>query len=105
MNSLITPSRAHRPGCTCPGNVVSFDTETDPIINQINDLLPQDIRILGQSKVPPNFKARFAYKRHYRYVLCPDMEDQWIWGKCEAAQLMEGTHNYSNFSKRVNETP
>lgn len=88
------------------GNVVSFDTETDPIINQINDLLPQDIRILGQSKVPPNFKARFAYKRHYRYVLCPDMEDQWDLGKMqEAAQLMEGTHNYSNFSKRSERNP
>ena len=88
------------------GNVVSFNTENDPIINQINDLLPQDIRILGSSRVPPGFKARYAYKRHYRYVLCREVKDAWAVGKMqEAAHLMEGTHNYGNFSRRSERNP
>jgi tRNA pseudouridine38-40 synthase len=88
------------------GNVVSFNTENDPIINQINDLLPQDIRILGSSRVSTGFKARFAYKRHYRYVLCRGVKDNWAVGKMqEAAHLMEGTHNYRNFSKRSERNP
>lgn len=88
------------------GNVVSFCTHKEPIINQINDLLPQDIRILGSARVPMGFKARFAQKRHYRYVLCNQQKDEWEMGKMqEAASLMEGTHNFINFSKRNERNP
>ena len=88
------------------GNVVSFRTDKEPIINQINDILPQDIRILGSTRVPMGFKTRFAHKRHYRYVLCKQHEDEWDMGKMqEAAHLMEGTHNFINFSKRNERNP
>ena len=52
------------------GNVVSFRTRKMPIINQVNDILPRDIRILGFAQVPIGFKTRYANKRHYRYILC-----------------------------------
>ena len=42
------------------GNVVSFNTDQNLIINQINDLLPQSIRILASVEVPSNFNPRFA---------------------------------------------
>jgi len=88
------------------GNVVSFRTDKEPIINQINDLLPQDIRILGSTRVPMGFKTRFAHKRHYRYVLCKQQEDEWDMNTMqEAAHLMEGTHNFINFSKRNERNP
>lgn len=88
------------------GNVVSFCTDKEPIINQINDLLPQDVRILGSARVPMGFKTRFAHKRHYRYVLCNQQEDEWDINKMqEAAHLMEGTHNFINFSRRNERNP
>ena len=89
------------------GNVVSFRTEKMPIINQINDILPNDIRILGYAQVPMGFKTRFAHRRIYRYVLCKDpWEQEWETDRMrEAAHLMEGTHNYINFSKRNERNP
>ena len=89
------------------GNVVSFRTDKEPIINQINDLLPLDIRILGSTRVPLGFKTRYAHKRHYRYVLCREPGDnEWNTNKMqEAAHLMEGTHNFLNFSRRSERNP
>ena len=89
------------------GNVVSFRTKKMPIINQINDALPQDIRILGSAQVSIGFKTRYAHKRHYRYVLCNEVNKETLQtGKMqEAAHLMEGTHNFINFSKRTERNP
>ncbi|EKQ51909.1 MAG: pseudouridylate synthase I [Methanobacterium sp. Maddingley MBC34] len=89
------------------GNVVSFLTDKEPIINQVNDLLPMDIRILGSCRVPLGFKTRYAHKRHYRYVLCRKVgEDEWDVDKMQgAAHLMEGTHNFLNFSRRNERNP
>lgn len=89
------------------GNVVSFRTRKTPIINQINDILPKDIRILGSALVPIGFKTRFAHRRHYRHVLWKDPGiTEWETDKMqEAAYLMEGTHNYINFSKRSERNP
>ncbi|MBI4814188.1 MAG: tRNA pseudouridine(38-40) synthase TruA [Methanobacterium sp.] len=89
------------------GNVVSFCTDKEPIINQINDLLPLDIRILGSTRVPLGFKTRYAHKRHYRYVLCREPGDnEWNTNNMqEAAHLMEGTHNFLNFSRRSERNP
>ncbi|MFA0832396.1 MAG: tRNA pseudouridine(38-40) synthase TruA [Methanobacterium formicicum] len=89
------------------GNVVSFCTDKEPIINQVNDVLPMDIRILGSCPVPQGFKTRYAYKRHYRYVLCRKTgEEEWDLDKMqEAAHLMEGTHNFINFSRRNERNP
>lgn len=89
------------------GNVVSFRTDKMPIINQINDLLPQDMRILGSAQVPMGFKTRFAHRRHYRYVLYNGQYEEplEIEKMQEAAHLMEGTHNFFNFSKRNERNP
>jgi tRNA pseudouridine38-40 synthase len=89
------------------GNVVSLRTDKMPIINQINDLLPNDIRIIGSAQVPMGFKTRFAHRRHYRYVLCKEpWEGELDTDKMqEAGHLMEGTHNYINFSKRNERNP
>jgi tRNA pseudouridine38-40 synthase len=89
------------------GNVVSFRTDKMPIINQINDILPLNIRILGSASVPMGFKTRFAHRRHYRYVLCtgPWEEGLEIEKMQQAAHLMEGTHNFLNFSKRNERNP
>lgn len=57
------------------GNVVSFLTEGDVRINQINDVLPQSIRILGQAKVPLHFKTRYAKNRHYRYLVLDEQQE------------------------------
>ncbi|NYB52232.1 MAG: tRNA pseudouridine(38-40) synthase TruA [Methanobacteriaceae archaeon] len=89
------------------GNVVSFRTKKMPIINQINDLLPKDVRILGSARVPMGFKTRYAHRRHYRYVLCKNRRgEEWETHKMQqAAHLMEGTHNFINFSKRSRRNP
>lgn len=87
------------------GNVVSFRTEKMPIVNQINDLLPQDIRILGSAQVPMGFKTRFAHRRHYRYVMYAVGERLDVGKMREAAHIMEGTHNFLNFSKRNERNP
>lgn len=89
------------------GNVVIFRTNKKIIINQINDFLPQDIRILGNTGIPLGFKPRYAHKRYYRYVIHRDRwEKDWNMDKMrDAARVMEGTHNYRNFSKRNERNP
>ncbi len=90
------------------GNVISFLTEERVIINQINDTLPQSIRVLAQAKVPLRFKARYALSRHYRYLLTqePIIRDTVDFNKMvEASQLFKGTHNFTNFSKRSERNP
>ena len=89
------------------GNVVALRTDKKIKINYINDFLPKDIRILGSIIVPLGFKPRFAHRRHYRYVIFRDQwEEEWNMGKMqEAALVMEGTHNFLNFSKRNERNP
>ncbi len=89
------------------GNVVSFITRKMPIINQINDLLPKDMRVWGSAEVPSGFKARYANGRHYRYVFSPILDGETLDIKKmqEAAHLMEGTHNYMNFSRKSERNP
>lgn len=90
------------------GNVFSFLTEEEVILNQINDALPKDIKILGQAKVPYGFKPRFAENRHYRYLIV----DQYIENPdfnlermILASEIFKGTHNFKNFSKRSERNP
>jgi len=91
------------------GNVVSFFTEGEVIINQINDVLPNSINILAQAKVPLHFKTRYAKSRHYRYLMINEDEvdsnnfnlDKMI----DAAMIFKGTHNFLNFSKRSERNP
>lgn len=83
------------------GNVVTFFTDEDVIINQINSCLPDDVYILGKASVPYGFKTRYAYRRHYRYVLPNDGLN--IELMKEASKKFEGRHDFTNFSRRVEE--
>lgn len=86
------------------GNVVSFRTPKDVIINQINDFLPKNIRILAKAGVRFGFKPRFAKSRHYRYIIVN--RDHLDLNKIrDASKLLQGTHNFSNFSKRSERNP
>lgn len=86
------------------GNVISFRTSENVAINQINDYLPKNIRILAHAGVPFGFKPRYAKSRHYRYVMVNN-EDLNIDEMKKASELFCGTHNFSNFSKRSERNP
>jgi tRNA pseudouridine38-40 synthase len=91
------------------GNVISFLTEERIIINQINDALPNNIKILAHAKVPIRFKARYALQRHYRYLLVTNQEIHHnvlnLEKMIQATQIMIGTHDFTNFSKRSERSP
>ncbi len=89
------------------GNVITFLTEEEVRINQINDALPKSIRVIAQAKVPLRFKARYALKRHYRYLLplIPDDAPLDFNKMAEAAELFKGTHDFTNFSKKSDRNP
>ncbi|MGB9938196.1 MAG: tRNA pseudouridine(38-40) synthase TruA [Methanobacterium sp.] len=86
------------------GNVVSFRTEEEVNINQINTFLPETIRILAIAGVRFGFKPRFAKKRHYRYIISNGHNLDLKLIK-SASGLIEGTHDFSNFSKRSERNP
>lgn len=86
------------------GNVISFRTNEEVVINQINDYLPKTIRILAKSGVRFGFKPRYAKSRHYRYILVNRKELD-LKGMEKASKILEGTHNFSNFSKRSERNP
>ena len=56
------------------GNVISFQSEKDVRINEINNSLPDDIQILASAPVRYAFKPRYAQMRRYRYVLFQDLD-------------------------------
>jgi len=86
------------------GNVISFKTSENVKINLINDLLPRSIRILALAGVPFGFKPRYAKSRHYRYIIVNgaglDLKEIKY-----ASRLIQGTHDFSNFSKRSERNP
>lgn len=89
------------------GNVITFLTEEEVRINQLNNTLPKSIRVLAQAKVPLHFKVRYALNRHYRYLLplvpgdvYPDLDKM-----VGAAEFIQGTHDFSNFSKKSDRNP
>lgn len=86
------------------GNVISFRTETDIKLNYLNSFLPESIRFLAIAGVPFGFKPRYAKSRHYRYILaeCGDLDFDKI---KYVSQMLQGTHNFSNFSKRSERNP
>ena len=86
------------------GNVISFRTEEEVIINQINALLPKSIQILAKAGVRFGFKPRFAKSRHYRYIIVN--KDHLDLDKIkDASKIIQGTHDFSNFSKRSERNP
>jgi len=86
------------------GNVITFKTDENIRINYINDLLPKSIRIIGEAGVPFDFKPRYAKSRYYRYVLVNDVDLNLSKIK-NASKIMEGTHDFSNFSKKSERNP
>jgi tRNA pseudouridine38-40 synthase len=90
------------------GNVVSLKTDSEATINQINYYLPSSIQILGQAEVPNGFKPRFAERRHYKYVFFKDPYDNIkldLKKMQVASKILEGTHNFQNFTKRCERAP
>ena len=90
------------------GNVISLKTDSEATINQINYHLPPTIQIIGKTEVPDGFKPRFAEYRHYKYVLFKDpyVEEVLDLKKMQSAsKLLEGKHNFQNFTKRSERAP
>lgn len=84
------------------GNVISFQSEKEVRVNEINNSLPDDIQILAKAPVRFGFKPRYAEMRQYRYVLFRDDLD--LNKLEEVAELFKGTHNFTNFTKRFQKT-
>lgn len=83
------------------GNVISFQSEKDIRINEINNSLPDDIQILASAPVRYAFKPRYAQMRQYRYVLFQDLDIDKL---KQCAEVFKGTHNFTNFTKRFQKT-
>jgi len=80
------------------GNVVSFMSEREIIINQINHKLPDDIQIIAKAPVRYGFKPRYAKCKHYRYMFFENDLD--ISAMRELTSIFQGEHDFTNFSKR-----
>ncbi|MFM5882694.1 MULTISPECIES: tRNA pseudouridine(38-40) synthase TruA [Methanobrevibacter] len=83
------------------GNVISFQSEKDVRINEINNSLPDDIQILASAPVRYAFKPRYAQMRQYRYMLFQDLDIDKL---KECADIFKGTHDFTNFTKRFQKT-
>ena len=83
------------------GNVISFQSEKEVRVNEINNSLPDDIQILAKAPVRYAFKPRYALMRQYRYLLFQDLNMDKL---NEVAELFKGTHNFTNFTKRFQKT-
>lgn len=90
------------------GNVVALKTDSNATINQINFFLPPAIQIIGKAEVPNGFKPRYAESRHYKYVFFNDQYDVNglnLKNMQNVSKILEGTHNFQNFSKRSERNP
>lgn len=83
------------------GNVISFQSEKEVRVNEINNSLPDDIQILASAPVRYAFKPRYAQMRQYRYMLFQDLDIDKL---NECAEIFKGTHNFTNFTKRFQKT-
>lgn len=83
------------------GNVISFQSEKEVRVNEINNSLPDDIKILAKAPVRYAFKPRYAQMRQYRYLLFQDLDIDKL---NEVAEIFMGTHNFTNFTKRFQKT-
>lgn len=65
----------------------------------LNNLLPEDIRILGYTEVPEDFNSRFSWKhREYKYFF--DLGTKDLSKMKEASEKLLGQHNFRHFCKR-----
>ena len=83
------------------GNVISFQSEKEVRVNEINNSLPDDIQILASAPVRYAFKPRYAQMRQYRYMLFQDLDVDKL---NDCAEVFKGTHNFTNFTKRFQKT-
>ncbi len=83
------------------GNVISFQSEKEVRVNEINNSLPDDIQILASAPVRYAFKPRYAQMRQYRYLLFQDLDIDKL---NEVAEVFKGTHDFTNFTKRFQKT-
>lgn len=90
------------------GNVVSFITDEEVRINYLNGLLPKDMKIIGEARVPYGFKVRFPLSRTYTYIqpFNPYIDEHLNFNDMKTAMnLFVGEHNFRNFSKRNEKNP
>lgn len=84
-------------------NIVVFKSNKDFNINELNDSLPEDIRIIGYSNVPADFNPRHANSRWYRYVLFNTSLDFNLLEK--SSKKFIGTYDFSNFTNKGVKNP
>lgn len=92
-------SRTDR-GVGAVGQVIALDVQKAPNLEEINDVLPPDICILAAREVAPAFDPKSqAVAKHYRYV-CEKPASFNIQMAREAAEMLEGEHDFVKFCKR-----
>ncbi|MDR3063181.1 MAG: tRNA pseudouridine(38-40) synthase TruA, partial [Methanobrevibacter sp.] len=88
------------------GNVISVFTEWDIHINQINHQLHDDIVIIAKAPVRFAFKPRYAQQRHYRYYFPKNTLNRINLDSInQLPSIFEGTHDFTNFTKKNPKTP
>jgi tRNA pseudouridine38-40 synthase len=90
------------------GNVITLKMGSEATINQINYFLPSTIQIIGKAEVSDGFKPRYAENRHYKYVFFNDPYEGTLLDlekMKNASEILKGTHNFQNFSKRCERAP
>lgn len=95
-------------GVHSTGNVISFITDEEIRLNYLNGLLPKDVKIIGEARVPYGFKVRFPLSRTYTYVqpFNPFDDVEYNFEKMKTAmKYFIGEHNFRNFSKRNEKNP
>ena len=95
-------------GVHSTGNVISFITDEKIRLSYLNGLLPKDVKIIGEAKVPYGFKVRFPLHRTYTYVqpFNPFEDVEYDFEKMKSAMnYFIGEHNFRNFSKRNEKNP
>ncbi|HUX99048.1 MAG TPA: tRNA pseudouridine(38-40) synthase TruA [Candidatus Deferrimicrobium sp.] len=84
------------------GQVIALSTQKKLIVSAINSALPRNIRIWASKVVNEQFHPRYdALSRYYRYYTVYSRED--IETMRVGAELLEGTHDFQLFSKKVPE--
>lgn len=86
------------------GAAFSVITNKQPILMELNSVLPYDIGLWGYTEVPLEFSSRFdAVYRYYKYIL--PLENKTPLNLdivSKACKQLEGKHDFQNFSKRDN---
>ena len=86
-------------GVSAIGQIVALDVLKEPMLQELNAALPEDIAVLTAVEVKPNFNPRTqALSKHYRYV-CEAPPAFGLSTARQAAKLLEGIHDLRHFCK------